>query len=213
MRSPRSFAGWGGVAFAILFFAAMLAGNPPGGNYSASEVAGYVAGGHRTAVFASVYLAIAGAIGMVALVSDLRTRLVPGTAARTFAGCGLVGAAALAIGWCISTTNPLSMTLGGGKALDPRVMYAFSQAGLVVGFAAGGIMLGAALLVLAVNSSGELPTWLRWLTGVAGVLGLASPAFFPFFALLLWSLVIGIWTLTSDSAAAPQTARPAPTFN
>ncbi|HEY1336992.1 MAG TPA: hypothetical protein VGF59_05750, partial [Bryobacteraceae bacterium] len=84
---------------------------------------------------------------------------------------------------------------------------------LVVGFAAGGIMLGAALLVLAVNSSGELPTWLRWLTGVAGVLGLASPAFFPFFALLLWSLVIGIWTLTSDSAAAPQTARPAPTFN
>ena len=105
------------------------------------------------------------------------------------------------------------MTLGGGKALDPRVTYAFSQAGLVVMFTGGAILLGAALVALALDGSAPLPSWLRWTTGIAGVLGLASPAFFPFFAVLLWAVVTGIWTLTSDRAAVPQTARPVTTFN
>lgn len=213
MRSTRMMAGCGGVGFGVLFFAAMMVGNPPGGNYSASDVAGYVASGHRVAVFSSVYLAILAVVGLIALLAGLREQLAPTAAARVFWGCGLAGAAGLAIGWCISATNPLSMTLGGGKALDPRVTYAFSQAGLVVMFAGGAILLGAALVALALDGSAPLPSWLRWTTGIAGVLGLASPAFFPFFAVLLWAVVTGIWTLTSDRAAVPQPARPVTTFN
>jgi hypothetical protein len=213
MKPTRLMTGCGGIGFGVLFFAAMFVGNPPGGNYSASEVAGYVAHGHRVAVFASVYLAVAAAVCLIALLAGLRERLGAGLAARVFWGCGLAGAAALAIGWCISSTDPLSMTLGGGKALDPQVMYAFSQAGLVVMFGAGAILLGAALVALALDRSAALPSWLRWTTGIAGVLGLASPAFFPFFALLLWAIATGVWSMTSDHAVVPQTARPVTTFN
>jgi hypothetical protein len=205
--------GCGGVGFGVLFLAAMFVGNPPGGNYSASEVAGYVAHGHRMAVFASVYLAIAGAVCLISLLVGLRERLADSAGARLFWGCGLAGAAALATGFCITATNPLSLTLGGGKALDPKVMYAFSQTGMVVMFGAGAILLGAALVALALDASAALPTWLRWTTGIAGVLGLASPAFFPFFALLLWALVTGIWSFTSGRAVVAQGARPVTTFN
>jgi hypothetical protein len=209
VRSTRMVAGGGGIAFGVLFLAAMIVGNPPGGSYSASDIAGYIASGHRAAVIVSVYLALVAAVGLIALLAGLRERLARGAAARAFWGCGLAGASSLAIGWCISATNPLSMALGGGKALDPRVIYAFSQAGLVVMFCAGATLLSVALIVLAADRSAELPSWLRWTTGVAGVLGLASPAFFPFFALLLWAIVTGAWTLASGRAAVPQTARPA----
>lgn len=209
MRSTRMVAGGGGVAFGVLFLAAMIVANPPGGDYSASDVASYIAHGHRIAVLVSVYLAIVATAGLIALLAGLRERLTPGATARAFWGCGLAGASSLAVGWCISATNPLSMALGGGKALDPRVTYAFSQAGMVVIFGAGAILLGVALIVLATDRSAELPSWLRWTTGVAGVLGLASPAFFPFVAVLLWAIVTGGWTLASGRAAVPQTARPA----
>jgi hypothetical protein len=39
---------------------------------------------------------------------------------------------------------------------------------------------------------------MRWLTIIVGVLGLASLAFFPWFALLIWAVVAGIWLLMSE---------------
>ena len=77
MRSTRMMAGCGGVGFGVLFFAAMMVGNPPGGNYSASDIAGYVASGHRVAVFSSVYLAILAVVGLIALLAGLRSSWRP----------------------------------------------------------------------------------------------------------------------------------------
>jgi hypothetical protein len=40
----------------------------------------------------------------------------------------------------------------------------------------------------------------------AGVIGLASVAWFPFFVLLVWGVVAGVWMLVADQPAR----RPAP---
>ncbi len=216
MTKENRAAGIGGVAFGVLFFAAMMIANGPGGNYSASEVTAFNASGHRLAVFVALYAALFACGGLVALLAGLRGTITgtgtgTGHAGQVFWGCGLAGATALAVGWALVSTVPMSMTLGGGKAFDPKVMYAFDQAGLVVVFAAGGVLLGVSLIALAIASTETLPKWMRTTTAVAGVLGLASPAFFPFFVLLLWSLTAGVWTLTSTRQARPSpTAQPIP---
>jgi hypothetical protein len=64
---------------------------------------------------------------------------------------------------------------------------------------AGGMLLGVALLTLAI--AGDEPGWFRVLAGVAGIGGLATPAFFPFFLLLLFGLVVGFWLLVSGGRA------------
>lgn len=214
MTKAKRATGIGGVAFGVLFFAAMMIANGPGGTYSASEVTAYNASGHRIAVFVALYAALFACGGLVALLAGLRGTITGagnGHAAQVFWGCGLAGATALAVGWALVSTIPISMTLGGGKAFAPKVMYAFDQAGLVVVFAAGGVLLGVSLIALAVASGETLPTWMRRTTAVAGVLSLASPAFFPFFFLLLWSLTAGVWALTSARPGlASPTAQPIP---
>jgi hypothetical protein len=56
----RTLAGTGGIAFGALTLAATLLARAPGGNYSASYVAGYLAPGHRAAAIASLLLALLG---------------------------------------------------------------------------------------------------------------------------------------------------------
>jgi hypothetical protein len=55
-----------------------------------------------------------------------------------------------------------------------------------------------------IGARGILPAWLRWSTLVAGLCGVAGLAFFPFFLLMLWAAVAGVWVLTAaaDPAAA-----------
>jgi hypothetical protein len=55
----------------------------------------------------------------------------------------------------------------------------------------------------AYGSRQTLPTWLRWLALIAGALGLAWMAWIPHFALLLWSLVAGVWLIAAGRAEAP----------
>jgi hypothetical protein len=69
-------------------------------------------------------------------------------------------------------------------------------------YGAAGMLLGAALIALALGARATLPSWLRWVTLIVGVLGLASPAFFPWFLLLIWSLVMGGWLLVAGQATS-----------
>jgi hypothetical protein len=77
----------------------------------------------------------------------------------------------------------------GGVAIAPTVTYVISEVGVVLSFGAGGILLGAALILLALAGPATLP--LRRTTLLAGVCGIASLAWAPFFALLLWAVVFG----------------------
>lgn len=126
------------------------------------------------------------------------------TRRSTFSAAGLIGAGSLIAGFAIVGTVPVALSQGGGGPIDPRLTYMFAEVGDSVVFGAAFVMLGAALVILGWR--GALPMWVRVITVIAGMGGLAAPAFFPILLVLLWGLVIGIWLLTSgrggDTAVA-----------
>jgi hypothetical protein len=202
---PNLIPGVGGIAFAILLSLAMLIADPPGGDYSESDITEYLDDGHRAAAIVSLYVAIVAVAGLVCLLARLREPIAARQEgwARIFWASGLGAAFAFLVGWAIVITPPGSIALGGGEATDPKTTYLVTQAGFVVVLGVGGLLLGLALIVLALDSGRWLPAWLRWVTLGAGVLGLASIAWFPFFALLVWALVIGVWLLMPGREREP----------
>lgn len=195
-------AGAGGIAFGVLMFVAFLVASPPGGTYSESDVADYVASGHRTAVIISIYLVLLAAVGLVCLLARLREAAAGDLAlGPIFWGTGLAAAASLAIGWVVVAAVPVAMAFGGSDVtIEPTVAYTITEAGWGITLGAGGILLGLALIVLVLGSRATLPAWLRWTTLVAGIAGVASIAYFPYFLLLVWGLVAGVWLLAAERA-------------
>jgi hypothetical protein len=194
------------ILFALLTFVGMVVADPPGGDYKESDIESFVAHDHRTASVVGVYVMLAGAVALLYLLAGLRSRL-SGRFGAFFAATGTVAGAAWAIGAVLVTVVPLGLANGGAVAPEPHTVYMLTQVGFATLFGAGGILLGVSLIVLA--AAGALPGWLRVVTLVAGILGLASPAFFPFMALLIWGLVFGIWSLASkraDDVVVPATA-------
>lgn len=128
---------------------------------------------------------------------------------NVFATAGMVSVTAFAIGWVTWLAVPLSIWIGGsGVVVDPKIAYVILQVGAAIVFGVGGIFLGLTLIVLRLGSGGRLPAWLRWFSLAVGVLALASMAWLPFFPLLLWGLVAGVWMIAargeSDSAGQVQ---------
>jgi hypothetical protein len=76
-------------------------------------------------------------------------------------------------------------------------------------YGAGGMLLGCALITFAAGPV-AVPGWVRWSTLVAGIAGLAAIAWFPFFVVYVWAIVLGLWLLVADrghaTAPAVQTA-------
>ncbi len=198
MNKGNTLAGLGGVTFAVLAFLALFVADPPGGSYKASDVANYVAKGHRPEVILSLYLMLLAVLGLIALLigmRDLIAKAGESIAGRLFWVCGLIAATGFAIGWCLLSTVSLSRAVGGGPPIDPTVAYTFLQAGFAVVFVIGGTLLALSMISLAIASAAIMPAAARLLTAACGVIGLFSLAFFPFFILLLWALGIGLWTL------------------
>jgi hypothetical protein len=205
--------GIGGIAFAVLTFVAFLLAAPPGGTYKESDVADYVEKGHRGAVFVSFYLLLLGVLGLICLLAHLRQRLgADDRGLRTiFWGTGLAGAASFAIGWAVVVTVPLAMAFGGSDvSVEPTVTYTIAEAGWGILIGVGGILLGFCLIALMLGSGTMLPAWLRSATLIGGVAGLASLAFFPFFLIFIWGLVVGVWLLAAGRVAPPSSAEQPP---
>jgi hypothetical protein len=206
----RVFAGVGGIGFTLLFAAGAMVASTPGGSYSEKDMADYVAKGHQTSILIASVLALLGVLGLLLLVTGLRERVGPGSfLSDVYAGTSLVAVAGFAIGWLAWLAVPLAKTIGGSAVVvDPRIGYVILQVGGVVVFGVGGIFLGVTLIALFLGSRGALAGWLRWLTLVVGVLGLASMAWLPFFPLLLWGLVAGIWLVSAGRSGPtePQAA-------
>jgi len=205
-------AGVGGIAFAVLTFVAQFVGKPPGGNYKASDVADYLAKGHRPSVYVSEYLVLLGVLGLICLLAHLRDRVrLEGEAFRLesiFWGSGLAAAACIAAGWSILVAPSLANAFGGSNvSFDPRVTYDIVLAGAIVMIGAGGFLLAVAMIALALGARATLPAWLRWLTLIAGVIALASLAYLPFFVTFIWALVIGVW-LVATARVRPGVAAP-----
>ena len=123
-------------------------------------------------------------------------------------GTSLLAAAAFLIGWGLYFA-PSTSVMSGGPAIDPGFTYAFTNAGLVVLFGVGAVLLGIALLTLAIAGRAA-PTWVRALNALAGLSALSSWGFLlvshwsanqwlpvPFYVVILWGVAIGIWLIVS----------------
>jgi hypothetical protein len=204
------FAGLGGLAFGILAFVAMLVAAPPGGNYKVSDVTSFLAKGHRPAVFLSVYLMLIAVVGLALLLARLRTA-IEGSRETLFWGFSLASVAAWLIGYALVVATPAALAFSGGKlsgsAVSPQTAYIFSEAGYAVMYGAGGMLLGVALIVFALGRV-AVPGWVRLSVALAGICALAGIAWFPFFVVYLWAVVVGVWALLPARASAQQSAAP-----
>jgi hypothetical protein len=212
MRRGAVFAGLGGIAFGALTLVAFALAGPPGGSYNAANITDYLAHSHRPAVFVAFYLGLVGLFGLIILLAHLRDALgvQQGNqrAATIVWGAGLAGVASFSIGWAV-IGGQIVAHLEGGHAIviAPPLTYLIGEIGVVMIFGSGAVLLGLALILLGVACGRLWPGWLRWLTVIAGVGSVAGLAFFPFFLLLIWSAVTGIWLLVADRGnGAPSTA-------
>lgn len=196
-QRDRAVAGIGGIAFTVLFAAGALLAETPGGTYDEKAIADYLAEGHQSSVALALILALLGVLGLLMLLVGLRDKLSKGSlSANVFAATGLVSVTAFAIGWAVWLEVPLSKWIGGSDVvINAKISYVILQVGAVIVFGVGGTFLGVTLIVLMLGSLGRLPSWFRWFTLVVGVLALASMAWLPFFPLLLWGLVAGVWLI------------------
>ncbi len=210
-RKATVTAGLGALAFSVLTLVAVIVANAPGGNYSASAVADYLAHGHRVAVIVVFHLAILGLLGLIAAFAHLRDQLESRRAANVFWGAGLASVACFAVGWGIVGGQVVAHVEGGSAvAISPALTYLISEIGVVFIFGCGAILLGFALIILMLNARSFLPSWLRWLTLVCGLAGVAGLAFFTFFVLMLWGLATGAWLIAGDRSAVASARRVEP---
>jgi hypothetical protein len=208
MKRDRRLAGIGSIAFPVFLLAGFIVANPPGGNYHAGDVADFVAKGHQNSVLLSIFLVAISTVGLIAAMAyQCEIFFGPGKLGRIAWGTSLLSAASFLIGYAVVVTPSTSLKIGGGPALDPAVSYTIIQAGFGILLLVGCMMLGIALIALAIGGQ-TAPKWVRVLSGVAGVLAFFTIAWFPFFGVLIWGLVIGIWLLVSspgtESADAAQ---------
>jgi hypothetical protein len=180
--------------FAVLWIGGVILAAPPGGNYSAKDLHDFTASGHRSAVIIGLIVSLLGVLGLALLLSYLLRSSGAGDVATLLGIVSLVG---FALGSVVIDAVPMGLA-NGGRAIPGPEVYMFTQLGFALAWGVGGTFLGLTLLLLAVPRGVELPSWLRYLTIAAGVLAVASLAFFPFFLLPIWALAAGIWLLLSS---------------
>jgi hypothetical protein len=210
MKKGSVLAGIGALAFGILPLVAFMIGNPPGGNYSLSDITDWVTKGHRPEVFVSLYVILLSAVGLALLLWRLR-ETVEGPRRSLFWGLGVGGVTAWVAGYALACAAPVAMAFGGAGhvVLANPVIFTFTEAGFAIMFGAGGTLLGCALVVFALGPVTE-PAWVRWTTLVAGIAALAGLAWFPFFVVYVWALVLGVRLLVTARSRVPEVrAQPA----
>ena len=196
-----------------MFVVALVVGftffGPRGGSYTASSMSNFL-GQVSTNMIISIYLFGASIIGLLVLMDYLIETFVSGGSHVRFTwGTSTLAAGSLLIGWSLYFA-PFTSVTSGGPAIDPAITYTFVNGGFVVLFGAGGMFLGLALLTLAIWGI-TAPMWVRSVHGLAGLSAFLSWAFLlaskwsasqwlpvPFYVVLLWGLVIGVWRLVSS---------------
>lgn len=210
MTRERRLAGAGGIAFAVSLAAGFTLYGPKGGKYSADEIAAFVSQS-SSGLALSVVLFGVSVFGLFLLLAYLSGRYVDEGSYRRLAwGMSMAGGATILVGWGLYLAPPVAEH-SGGPAIDPGISYAVISAGFAILFGVGGMLLGIALVSIAIGG-GAAPRWVRGFSGLAGFSALLSWPFLlasnwspnqwmpvPFYLVILWALVIGVWLVVSPT--------------
>jgi hypothetical protein len=191
----------GGVAYVVLFIVGniLLFSGQPDSDASPSEVSKYyMDSGHRDKIDIGWILAGLGVFFFLWFLSRLRQ-----TVRRHEGGDGfLTGLTAIggvvyaALAFAALAVNMAIRTMSDDTYQDtvyPGLIHAANDAGYVL-HATGGA--GASAMIIAASLAAMravvVPAWAGWLGVVAGILALASIAFFPQLVLALWILIASV---------------------
>lgn len=210
MTSRPLAAGFCAIAFGVMMLAATFISDAPGGNYSSSQVAGYVSSGKRASQLLAFFLAMCAIPALISTLAHIRDAVATspdrGRAASLIWGSGIAAAACFALGWGVEGGQIIAHLEGGSAiVIPPAVTYLISEIGVVFIFGCGSMLLGFALITLMVSSRGLIPNWLRRVTLVVGICGVAGLAWATFFALLVGMVVIGAWLVAAGRAQPSHT--------
>ncbi len=173
-----------------------------GGNYAAADSAAYISSGHIVLALVTALGGLLGAAGLVCLGAYLGRQAESEDSGsiwpRVIWGLILGAAICFAVSWGIFVSQPVGNNEAGTNLnIPPNITYAIGISGTEVLFESAATLLGFALILVAIANLPPLPAWLRWPTLVIGILGITSLAFFTFFPLLLWGIVMGVWLLVA----------------
>jgi hypothetical protein len=203
-RTSAGLARWaalGGVLYVVLFIIGsilLFAGSPDGDASPAKVVDWYSDSGHRDRISVGWILAGLGVFFFLWFLSSLRRAVqrYEGddgflTALTTIGGAvyATLAFAALAVNMGIRTMSDDTF----GDQVFPGLIHAANDASYVL-HATGGAGASAMIIAASVAAmrAAAVPGWAAWLGVVAGILALASIAFFPQLAIALWILVVSV---------------------
>lgn len=212
-----------GIAFAIVVvigFVTQFSGLP---NYDGDKDSSAVIGqkvhealassGHRAQAIVGAYLLVLAALCLVAFAAGLRARLLAEDPSRTASaslvtGCGVLGAAGLALGGGLNALVPGAISFGGDPVPDQSGSYALrflSQAGAPLLFLVFGLAMAALVATMSVAAlqGVGLPRWLGYAGWLAVLGGALSAPTGPLLLVLplLWSLLVGAMCLRARDLA------------
>jgi hypothetical protein len=204
MATSRRAAGLGLLAYGIGTPLTLALIGSPGGDYSSGGVAAYVSGGHRVAAFTLAYVGAFAAVGLLAFGHRMRAEL--GATGRVVRSLAVAGAATSVTGWFVVGGVAVAAAEGGApvQGIPHPVIYLLTEIGNLVAVCGGAFFAGAIALVLAARMAMPIP--LRVVTAVAGLCGIAAPAYFPMALFWLWVLGFGIWAVASRPAQPTTTS-------
>lgn len=213
---PAAFLRWAGLAgivYVVLFIVGLivLSKGLPDGDASPAEVRRYYAdGGNRDHIHIGFLLVLIGAFFLVWFVGALREVV------RRLAGDGLLATVTTVGGAVYAAATLVGISLEEAiftmsddtyrHTVYPGLIHAANDAGYVI-HSAGGAGLGAAIVAVSLAALGAraIPTWLGWVSVVAGLVVIFSIFFLPWFVIAIWLVVASILVTRALGRPAPVT--------
>ena len=201
---PAAFLRWaglGGIVYVVLFVVGVivLMNGLPDFDAPPAEVTRYFRdGGNRDHVHIGWLLILIGVFFFVWFVGALRElvrRLVgDGLLTTVTTVGGAIYAATTLVGFSLQEAIYTMSDDTYNHTVYPGLIHAANDAGYVI-HSAGGAGLGAAIVAVSLAALGAraLPTWLGWLSVLAGLVVIFSVFFFPWFVIALWLVVASVW--------------------
>jgi hypothetical protein len=216
-RGLERWAALGGVLYVVLFVIGTIlefSGAPSGDASPGEVVRWYSDAGHRDQIHIGWVLVGAGIFFFLWFLVALRQALIrlvgegflPTLATVGGAVYAALALAAVAISNAVRTMNDDTYR----HQVFPELVHAASDAAYVL-HSTGGVGVGAMMIAasLAVVRTRALPVWLGWVGVAAGIVALASIAFFPWFVIALWLLAASVILFVAGSPARTAPTPPA----